>query len=42
MVFTFDVALMDRLLRSMESLDGVSDVFAAFDRFGAYQPRLAS
>ena len=41
MTFTFDVARMDRLLRSMEGLDGVSDVFAAFDRFGAHQPRLA-
>ncbi len=41
MRFSFDVARMDRLLRSMQGLDGVSDVFAAFDRFGAYQPRLA-
>ena len=41
MTFTFDVALMDQLLRSMQGLDGVRDVFSAFDRFGAYPPRLA-
>jgi len=42
MAFTFDVVRMDQLLRSMQGLDGIRDVFAAFDRFGAYPPRLAS
>ena len=41
MSFTFDVARMDQLLRTMQGLEGVRDVFSAFDRFGAYPPRLA-
>lgn len=41
MVFTFDVVRMDQLLRAMQELDGVRDVFSAFDRFAAYPPRLA-
>lgn len=42
MTYTFDVALMNDLIAAMDGLDGRRDVFAAFDRFSAYQPRLAS
>jgi acetyltransferase len=42
MTYAFDVAMMNELIRSMDGLDGRRDVFAAFDRFAAYQPRLAS
>tara|TARA_R110000796_G_scaffold18507_11_gene56077 strand:- start:721 stop:1275 length:555 start_codon:yes stop_codon:yes gene_type:complete len=41
MTYSFNVALMNTLITAMDGLDGRRDVFAAFDRFAAYQPRLA-